>query len=109
MSDWRTPGFRGRVGMVIEVGPQQFVSYRLRGVQVTTEHVQERDDFYAYDFLARTRSRPTLVRMEIEGYLDSQEWTTPPSWAEEPQGEIEATRQLPAGPTRELPSGPVGG
>jgi hypothetical protein len=38
------------------------------------------------------------VRIEVSGYVLAEEESAAPSWAEEPQGEIEARRQLPAAP-----------
>jgi len=95
-------GFRGRIGVVIEIAPEFFVSYRLRGAEAMVEMEWEPMDVTPWDVLAPTRVGPASVRMELAGYLDSHERQAPrPEWAtEDPQ--IEARRDLPPGPTREL-------
>jgi hypothetical protein len=89
------PGmFRGRAGVLVEVAPNQFVSWQMHGSfgQVETEREVEEiqlaplDRFYAPGL--------TVVRFQMEGILGALDDHAPrPDWAE-PAGEIESRRAL---------------
>ncbi len=89
--------FRGRAGVVVEMAPNQFVSWRMRGSFGNVE--TEREDHAVY---SGVQMEPlffvpglTVVRFEMEGHLDDYEEAAPrPRWATEPAGEIEARRAL---------------
>ena len=88
---WGEPGFelgssafRGRAGVVIEVAPNQFVSYVMTGTHGTLEIESDTEAIYSTDYLNPVAYIPIsrIIRMEIEGYLASQEdMADRPSWA----------------------------
>lgn len=87
--------FRGRAGVVIEVAPNHFASWRIRGALGRVEMEQGFDEAgFSFEPLIRV---PTLteVRFELTGYLDwHDERADRPDWATATAGEIESTRAI---------------
>jgi hypothetical protein len=93
-----TPGgmFRGRAGVVVEVAPNQFMSWKMRGTYGSVDVEQELDEIHTWESVMLLHV-PTfsVVTFELSGYLDAREDQAPrPDWATEPAGELEARRAL---------------
>lgn len=89
--------FRGRAGVVVEVAPNRFVSWRMRETFGAVETEQDFEEIHSAMHIYPVYRAPTLavVRFELEGYLDAAEEQAPrPDWATETAGEIEARRAL---------------
>lgn len=87
--------FRGRAGVVIEVAPNHFASWRLRGAFGRVDMEQEFDEAgFSFEPLIRV---PTLteVRFDLSGYLDwYDDRADRPAWAAATAGEIEPARAI---------------
>jgi len=92
--------FNGRVGMILEVAPNQFVQYVLKETECSIK--MEREVYAAWDGpFSPVVPGPTFVKMELFGRLVSKEEAERPVWVPaEPTAEIEApVRAIEGGPS----------
>lgn len=93
--------FRGRVGVIIEIAPNQFAQYVINDSEASI--VIERDSIQ-HDWsgpLGPVMFGPTYVTMNLTGVLASNERTEPPVWAER-TAEIEARPAIEGQPTKTM-------
>jgi hypothetical protein len=86
--------FSGRIGIVIETAPGQFMSVVLRGRSATIEReVDDVTDYFADSFKRYAPSN--RMRIEVEGYVMSEQETAAndAAWVTKAAGEIEAPRR----------------
>lgn len=89
--------FNGRVGVIIEVAPNQFVQYVLKGVQGTIDvELADPEAISVSDLLSPIwATAPSLVTMHLTGYLASREEAERPAWvAPEPAGQLDAGQRV---------------
>jgi hypothetical protein len=84
--------FNGRVGVIIEVAPNQFFQYVLKEVDARIDLDRGVDERML--ITETVMSGPTYVTMELRGRLVDHEEAARPEWATAPAAEIEARREL---------------
>lgn len=95
----RGDGFRGQAMVVVEYEPNRFMAFQLSGVDCVVELDQEVEDVWGWEPLSVIRPVSTRARIELQGFVVSQDQpSSRPSWAEPAQGEVGARRELPAAP-----------
>lgn len=83
--------------MVVEIAPNRFMSWRMRGSEGEVETETDYEDINVMDRIEPLMRIPTLtvVRFELSGFLDAAEDRAPrPDWATETAGELTARREI---------------